>query len=527
VAKRRQRTRSQQEQAPAEEPAASASRWPFRRRKKKPKKTLWQSTRETLDSILVALVLASVFRTFIMEAFEIPTGSMAPTLYGQHVDVTCGACGHHFSVGFDQSPDGGLPPDIVCPLCGTVHSIPTEFGTRGLALPADLPRRTHGGDRILVDKGAYTLGDPKRWEVGVFVNPHDPSVNYIKRVVGLPGDTVRIRHGDVYINGRISRKPAHVQEALWMPVFDANRPPNGSWTDPWPGVADVTEYTIHSREANLVGSVWNPPWQAVRGDGGQWGLDGPVFTFEPTEGDTRPSHVLFAWPIFDTYGYGQRQQRGLGRRPYDPIEAVGDVRLRADVALESAGVVTATIIEDETRIDFVLSADPAVPSSVSVNFKKRSTVAVPLLTPGRTHALAFYNVDDLAWVEIDGSRPLGREDYAGRRLPPWSDDPVGKAILLGAGASPARFANVRIDRDVFYTRTMNAERAFGVNEPYRLGLDEYFVLGDHSPSSRDSRRWWHDVLDAPSPAVTREHFIGKAFILYWPHNKPRRVKIIH
>ena len=45
--------------------------------------------------------------------------------------------------------------------------------------------------------------------------------NYIKRVVGLPGETVTIRDGDVYINGAIARKPPDVQAEIWMPVFDS------------------------------------------------------------------------------------------------------------------------------------------------------------------------------------------------------------------------------------------------------------------------------------------------------------------
>src|SRR5439155_1572925 len=48
--------------------------------------------RETIESIVVAFVLAFLFRTFEAEAFVIPTGSMAPTLYGQHRDITCEKC---------------------------------------------------------------------------------------------------------------------------------------------------------------------------------------------------------------------------------------------------------------------------------------------------------------------------------------------------------------------------------------------------------------------------------------------------
>src|SRR5579872_5187010 len=57
------------------------------------------ATRETIESIVVAFVLAFLFKTFEAEAFVIPTGSMAPTLYGQHRDVCCEMCGTRFAVG--------------------------------------------------------------------------------------------------------------------------------------------------------------------------------------------------------------------------------------------------------------------------------------------------------------------------------------------------------------------------------------------------------------------------------------------
>src|ERR1700749_2250200 len=57
------------------------------------------AVRETVESIVIAFVLAFLFRTFEAEAFVIPTGSMAPTLYGQHRDIHCEKCGTRFAVG--------------------------------------------------------------------------------------------------------------------------------------------------------------------------------------------------------------------------------------------------------------------------------------------------------------------------------------------------------------------------------------------------------------------------------------------
>src|SRR5213596_1089530 len=63
-----------------------------------PKPTMAESIRETVESIVIAFVLAFLFRTFEAEAFVIPTGSMAPTLMGRHKDVVCPKCGYRYQV---------------------------------------------------------------------------------------------------------------------------------------------------------------------------------------------------------------------------------------------------------------------------------------------------------------------------------------------------------------------------------------------------------------------------------------------
>ncbi len=63
------------------------------------------SVRDTIESIWVAIVLAFVLRAFMFEAFVIPTGSMAPRLYGEHWDVTCRECGYDYAHGLSVSGD--------------------------------------------------------------------------------------------------------------------------------------------------------------------------------------------------------------------------------------------------------------------------------------------------------------------------------------------------------------------------------------------------------------------------------------
>src|SRR6186713_724638 len=63
--------------------------------------------KETIESILIAFILAFVFRAFVVEAFVIPTGSMAPTLLGAHIRFTCTDCGYRFDANFSAPRSGG------------------------------------------------------------------------------------------------------------------------------------------------------------------------------------------------------------------------------------------------------------------------------------------------------------------------------------------------------------------------------------------------------------------------------------
>lgn len=63
------------------------------------------------------------------------------------------------------------------------------------------------GEFLLTDKVSYRVGDPKRGDVVVFQAPPRESDEYIKRIIGLPGETVAIRGGHVYINGKLLSEP--------------------------------------------------------------------------------------------------------------------------------------------------------------------------------------------------------------------------------------------------------------------------------------------------------------------------------
>ncbi|ESR23239.1 Signal peptidase I [Lutibaculum baratangense AMV1] len=112
---------------------------------------------ETVRVIIQALLLALVVRTFLFQPFNIPSGSMMSTLLiGDYLFVS------KYAYGYSR------------------HSFP--FG-----LPPF--------------EGRVWEGEPERGDVVVFKLPRDSKTDYIKRVIGLPGDEVQVREGLVYING--------------------------------------------------------------------------------------------------------------------------------------------------------------------------------------------------------------------------------------------------------------------------------------------------------------------------------------
>ena len=208
------------------------------------------------------MVVFLAFMTWSLEAegFVIPTGSMAPTLMGRHKEVVCPECGYRYAVNADREVDtagriDGAPQRIDSGTC---------VNCRFECQVGDLP--SFSGDRIYVVKdglslpfmGAAGRAKLKRWDVAVFKLPEEPEVRYIKRLVGMPNEIVRIEAGDLWSQPmdrshdfeRLRRTPDH-QRAMQMMVYDDRHratalagdarwtrwtpEPGSGWTEPSPG----------------------------------------------------------------------------------------------------------------------------------------------------------------------------------------------------------------------------------------------------------------------------------------------------
>jgi len=181
--------------------------------------------REYLESIVVAVILALFIRTFVVQAFKIPTGSMEETLLiGDHLLV------NKFVFG------------------------PAASGVERALLP---------------------IGTIKRRDVLVFKYPEEPSRDFIKRVIGLPGETVELREKKVYINGT----------ALDEPYVHFLSPTSGP-----PELHEVTSFDVRER----YGPVTVPPdHYFMMGDNRDNSQDSRYWGFLPRENIKGKSLVIY------------------------------------------------------------------------------------------------------------------------------------------------------------------------------------------------------------------------------------------
>jgi len=519
------------------------------------------SFRETIESIAVAFILAFVFRTFVAEPFVIPTGSMAPTLMGRHKDVICPKCQFAYTANAAQEVhrDTGerLPYAEVlactCPVCRYTVSLARD--------PAEVSHAaSYNGDRILASKFPGQSLDPKRWEVMVFHYPENARDNYIKRLVGLPGELVRIHAGDIWTRSlaepqsdfSIARKPPEKIRAMMQIVHDSDHAAPeltaAGWPSRWEPAVD---------SANI--------WQSLDDQGRAFELPAAdqlawlryrhlVPSYEDWQklANGQKPHPPKPQLISDFYAYNTCQdQHETGSPTSDMLGLhwVGDLILDADVTIETAsspgGELLLELIEAGRQFRCAIDlADGTAQLSISDQPKFAPRAATPLRADS-THHVSFANVDNQLLLWIDGSliefNSTTQYDLPAALRPQPADlSPVG----IAARNAQVRVEHLQIHRDLYYIAVQNSARmadyrlpnsgfpssvgpqqlaalmsdpqqwdAFETTQPrdYPLEQDQFLFLGDNSPQSSDSRLW------PRAHYVRRELLIGQAVYVYWPH----------
>ena len=483
------------------------------------------ATRETLESLVVAIILAFMFRAFIAEAFIIPTGSMAPSLMGAHKEIICDDSSFKYTVGASSESNETRVSETYCPI--TQH--------RTTIQPGRADHRTNSGDRILVNKFIYDYQEPQRYDPIVFKNPNNGKQNYIKRLVGLPGENILIENGDIYV---MEQQPG----GDWEKII--TRKPISKLLNTLQVVDDT-----HHIGMDLKAADWPLRWQQYRGDP-LWQVDYsrefPIYSLQPAEQiqwlryrhfrpqksdwqfiekQELPPKYQQSLPlghlIGDHYAYNDGTLTIVGlpaaRRPIALGENlgthwVGDIGMELDLEVKSnIGLLILDLVEGgahfECRIDVAtgkatLACDADSIEFVSAAGRVTQPVGQSVLNrPGR-YKVRYVNADDRInlWinerlVEFDTSE-YNRIDVP---MPTYSEQDPGDAEPLGiAGRNlEIRIDRLRVVRDLYYTSVKgfrNNERIGGAaNE---TGIDEQQILFyQANPSLWDSPEA-HQVFSA-------------------------------
>lgn len=494
------------------------------------------SIRATITAMLIAFVCVLIFRAFVVEAFIIPTGSMAPTLLGRHARLHSPQTGASWAVG--ASPMAGL----------SQRADADDPYTALRTIEEDAPVRS--GDRIFVFKPAFTLRPAPRWSVIVFKNPENPGENYIKRLVGLPGEQVWLVDGDVFVRDadadrwRIARKPRATQRAMWWPVYSSEHAP-----------LDADDPSLR----------WRSPWLLTRADAGRADTTGRFFRVDDASGATlRWDNAARA--INDATPYNDSPSlRGA------PVFPTGDVRVRFEARPDAPGLSLSATIGARSHEWLVEVRDGSVRLSSrrtrGEGASERWTVLDERpfagLRAGRWASIAFSHVDQSVEATLDG-RVIARHEHD------WSprerllfatglDEAALDAVFQNARSrdlaepstfahaearvrvtlegAPVTLARVGLDRDVSFHA---AHRDYGpysgemalASHPLRIARltpGQMFVLGDNSGASRDGRFW--DTVDPrvasaidPTIGVTPTALVsGRAFLVYFPSPHALRI----
>jgi signal peptidase I len=437
--------------------------------------------RQTLELIVMLCLCVLLVRTFSAEAYVVPTGSMAPTLLGWHRELVCPSCQAVFSVGIE---DEGQTGEAVCPNCGK----------RGLD---DGPSIECGGDRVLVEKFIYEFRRPRRWEVAVFHFPGEPSQAYVKRVVGLPGDLIRISGGDVFANGRVARKSLAEIRAMRMLVHDSRFQPQDA--------ARFPRWLFRSDSAGGNGA---------RG----WKREGDRFVHAA---GTSPGCAGGDWIVYKHWDSGRGGYGGMtdfhGYNGSEPrqLNEIKDVGMEAKLTL-SRSIESVSVALRSGFDRFVLQVPTGPGAAVEL---RRNGLAVPI--SNRSNPFSERSLWP-ATVVLEAAVMDGRFQAAidGRLLfdPFDFDDPVraGSAseslLELGVRGGDAEASEIRVYRDIYYTGMLanTPRQPHGLRSGVKLGVDEFFVLGDNSSVSNDSRFW------SEGPVVRGSMFVGKPFLVHLP-----------
>jgi len=516
------------------------------------------TTREIFETIVFVVVLVLMLKLFVAEAFVIPTGSMASTLWGDQVICTCRECSHMFPI---NASDGGMRSPVssyICENCGRAFDDPDVRN--------DISS-VSSGDRVLVSKYAYHLHDPRRFDVPVFKYPVEPysakemqGMNYIKRLVGLGGETLAVYNGDLYSNRTLDyshipgdqRPPRELDAWEFRYMYPGDEKARQAFREGKfvpirknPGEILATRRIVFDldKQPKTPQGIRKVRWHKDPEDGAGWSMETAGFKHEGGDaGWMRYQHIdpwndvpVTPYYIVDFLGYNVRD---TNTRPFMhdwPSHWVSDliVDATADLSSPESEVILelakghdrfqAIFGKGQCRLMRITTDEMGLDSWVELGSHPTK------ITKGGKYGLRFANVDSRLTVWIDG-KPLAFSTEQSDYLPPEPKKafaPFEKNDLLQPARIGARgdavISKVSLWRDLHYTCAWDSRpdpKKIKKLEPELKHIPfcedvqtlyvqpgHFLMFGDNSRSSSDSRSWGQ---------VPQRLMLGRAIVVYWP-----------
>ena len=532
---------------------------------------------EAFVSLFIAVLL---FRTFAAEGYMISTGSMAPCLLGYHKRVVCPTCGITFPFGTaydtDENPDAeaivASRSRAICPNCGQpgidVSDVPRNHGDqllvnkqaylnqspqrwdivvfRNPARPTEAyVKRVVGlpGERIQIVGGDVVVDGQiarkpyaQQLATRILVHDHDyqprtdgdfqPHWEAVPTEDSASGQTFHANwvtaSRSVQLRSRYVRRPdkeplAWVEYRHW--IRSGGQHDSAVELDRWPDDIEPQSvpkvglrYEPGKHELSVTGALPLPAARQLMEL-----TEDPLFRNAVCD-LYEASHIV---AVSDNYGYNPDEEVGT---PYPVRDLMFSGQLEI---LGGSGEFIVEMTNGATRFRVVFDAlrrevhlfDEPLPNGVTLN----ATPANPGLDTEPIASAPWPNslgkkrgklevslFDKQVIVAVDGHLIF----------PPWKfETPPGALppripIRFGGRGLDVNVSQLKLFRDIYYTDTRSRH---AVNRPYELNADQYFVLGDNSPVSHDSRRW-------DNPVVRRSLLVGKPFLIHLP-SKPGNLQI--
>jgi hypothetical protein len=344
--------------------------------------------------------------------------SMSPNLMGTHCQAHCEDCQISFS--FGRPPDDQPRAKLVCPNCGFADN---RF--------ADSTEQSAESVKILPAQPIL------RWSQVAFEFSETNQAG-IKRVVGLPGETIEIRLGDLFVEDKILRKDFPTQKQLRIPIHDSQFQPTTDIPSRWRLSVDDPNWLVYHH------------WRCCA----HRGLRDEDFAVD------------------DNYGFNQTLARNLHQ--------TDDLFLEIEIALAPDHVFGWRFYRGSTSYEFWISPNPR---HLSIEIKnpqtsERDCQQVELLP---FHAdqvrIEFSSFDAQAIVAINDQHVFQKT------CEPSRSPPNKYPLEISPTASKTAIHRIQLWRDIFYY----AESVSGSR--LNAGPDGYILLGDNVPVSIDSRHW--------------------------------------